>query len=85
MYSLESLDLPAVIGTDEGAGWTKTKSATWSQMVASALTQRRELRALAKEADAFDAALDVLRPVMKAHPTMCVAEAFAVLDAQVTA
>jgi hypothetical protein len=85
MYSLESLDLPAVIGTDDDAGWTKTKSATWSQLVSSALTQRRELRALIKEADAFDEALDVLRPVMKEHPTMCVAEAFAVLNAQVSA
>jgi hypothetical protein len=82
MISTDSLDLPVVIGADEDPGFVRIKDATWSQLVRSANVRRKALKDLEAETVSYLNALDVLRPVMRRHPTMRVAEALLVLNHQ---
>jgi len=77
MITFESLDLPVVLSqptTDKG--WIRTREAGAKQRWES-------VRHVEAEAEAFDRALDQLRPIMRQHPSMTVAEALMVANSEV--
>jgi hypothetical protein len=84
MITFESLDLPVVLSqptTDKG--WIRTREATWPDLLAGAKQRWESVRHVEAEAEAFDRALDQLRPIMRQHPSMTVAEALMVANSEV--
>lgn len=69
--------LPSAIAvqTPDGTYYVRSDKATWTEVLAGRSVRAANVAAAQAKLDAYDEAVETLRPYMESHPTISVAEA----------
>lgn len=81
---LPSMGLPSAIAVQDPGGtyYVRADKANWSQLQAGRTVRSDNVAAAQRKLDAYDDALDLLRPYMERNPDLTVSAAVALINGQ---